>query len=374
NEGQLYRVDPAAEEITILADLEPRQVPALLNVGEDRFLLGTANPAQIVRLAPTYAPQAVVTSQALDAGQISLWGKLQIMAHAPGGTGLEVQTRSGNVADPDATEGSWSKWSKPHKVGLVGGHSAYIEVESPNARFLQYRLRLRSEGEATPSVLSVSLKYLMPNLKPKIESIQSAYAKAKPRGDEKAPTPLNVLKIEWKASDPNKDRLRYRLEVKPYGTDDPFVTIKDNLAENNFSWNTLTTPDGRYLLRVAASDEGDNIPEQALVTSRRSDPVIIDNTPPEVRDLVARQTGPGSAQLSAHLADDLTAVSEIRYNVDSDKDWKFVLPRDLIYDSTSESVQVKIDGLSTGAHVLTLRASDSQGNTRYVSRRLDIKP
>ncbi len=77
NEGQIYRIDPAAEETTMIVDLEPQQVPALLRGPNGGMLVGTANPAKLIRLDRQVAGRGTYTSPIMDATQISLWGKLR---------------------------------------------------------------------------------------------------------------------------------------------------------------------------------------------------------------------------------------------------------------------------------------------------------
>ncbi|MBI1370864.1 MAG: hypothetical protein GC162_19700 [Planctomycetes bacterium] len=370
NEGQLYRVSPDVGEVTILADLEPQQVPALFDLGKGEFLVGTANPGRIMKLTDAYAPAGTLTSITLDAKQISLWGNLQVMASTPKGTSVEIQTRSGNVGDPDA--GSWSPWSDPQKIDPTG--ASYFKLLSPSARFLQYRLTLNSDGKASPSVISVALRYLMPNLPPTINSIKAEYAQNNSRGGPEGaePQPKSVLKVDWEASDANADKLTYTLEAKPFATDAPYITIADKIDANSFDWDTRTMPDGRYTLRITASDAADNIPDQALSSSRRSDPVTVDNTPPDVGELAVKTDGK-TATVSLKASDALSPIAEVRYALDSEKDWHLVLPEDLIYDSTLESVVVKMADLAPGRHVVTVRVADTQGNTRYVSQTFDIK-
>jgi hypothetical protein len=377
NEGLIFRIDPDGEEVTRIADLEPKQIPALLSLPGGDVLVGTANPGRLFRMADTYAAEATLTSAALDAKQISLFGKFQVTAHTPEGTSVDVQTRSGNVADPEA--GSWSEWSKTQTVTLAADHSHYLDTLSPAARFLQYRLTLHSKGKATPSVAEVSLKYLMPNLEPRIASVKADYPKARPAGLGAAPAAADSaqrsLKIDWEATDPNEDKLVYKLEARPFDSDGPWVTLADKLDANTYDWNTRTAPDGRYILRVTASDSPDNIPDQALSATRRSDPVTVDNTPPSIEKLTVKPAGDGTIEVNAQVTDALSPIADVRYSISGkDKEeWKMVLPVDLIYDSTDELISVKISGLAPGSAVLTLRATDALGNTRYLAQPFELK-
>lgn len=370
NEGQIYQVDPETEEVAILANLDPQQVPAMLALGEGKVLLGTANPGAVVQMTGAYPESGSLTSKPLDAGQISLWGMLNLNINTPGKSQVQIQTRTGNVGDPES--GSWTDWSAPKSVTSTDGLGISQIVDSRPARFLQYKLTLKGDGKDTPSVSSLDLKYLMPNLRPSIKSVKTSYPEAAggPRGARADAGPRGKMKIQWEAADGNGDGLNFKLEARKLGDDGPFIVIEKSIENNNYDWDTKSMPDGKYILRITATDAPDNVDGQELTSSRLSDPVSIDNTAPQVLDLKLDRTGADAAELSATVTDAISDIAEVRYSVDGGAEWKFVLPKDQIYDSTSESVVVKITALSPAAHVVSLKVTDTMGNTVHVSRSL----
>ncbi len=182
---------------------------------------------------------------------------------------------------------------------------------------------------------------------------------------------LVALNVEWEASDPNNDQLRHTLEYRAAGTD-KWLPLAEDITGTSFEWNTKRVPDGRYVLRITSSDSPDNPATMARTTSRQSDPVLVDNTPPAFGDKQMRVQG-ATATFTATVSDALSAVKLIQYAVDNTGKWQAVLPDDLIYDSTRETITVKIADLSAGAHVVTLRAADAQGNVQYVAETIEIK-
>ena len=80
----------------------------------------------------------------------------------PTGTGVELYTRCGNTQAPDST---WSAWSKPYT------NAAGEPIESPKARYLQWKAVLTGSGKATPMLTSVTSAYLPRNARPSIASI-----------------------------------------------------------------------------------------------------------------------------------------------------------------------------------------------------------
>jgi len=372
NEGQVYRVDPNEQEKTVIADLEVQQVPAMALV-DGRIVVGTANPGQVVRLGAGYADRGTFTSDPLDAGQISRFGNLTVLAMLPEGAGVAVQTRSGNVGNADL--GLWSEWSAPATVEpQFPGQPVFHEVASPSARFLQYRLILESEGKRTPAVERVAIKYLTPNMRPQITSVSTQYAEGNGANGE-APAPRTTINVEWEASDPNGDTLQYALEFRRLsrpGDEHPWLPLEDEIDQTRYEWDTRTVPDGRYELRLIASDAPDNVEGEAMEARRITSQVVIDNRQPEIVDFTVEPGDPGALRVELTAEDGLTPISDIRYSVDGAEPWQAVLPADRIYDSTSERAAFTITDLSPGLHVVSVRVIDSQGNAHYVSRTAEV--
>ena len=72
------------------------------------------------------------------------------------------------------------------------------------------------------------------------------------------------------------------------------------------------------------------------------------------------------------VIDEFTVVSEFSYTVNSNDKWKAAIPEDLVYDTTREKFNIKLDGLEPGEHIVALRAKDSLGNTTYKTVELDV--
>jgi hypothetical protein len=177
--------------------------------------------------------------------------------------------------------------------------------------------------------------------------------------------------IEWEASDPNNDHLRYTVQYAAPGSE-RWITLVENTDQSSYEWQTRRVPDGRYLIRVTAGDWPDNPPDMALSATRLSDVVLVDNTPPQLTRLQAKVEGQ-TATITTEVLAHLCTVANLQYAVDSAADWKPALPDSLIFDSTKAPCTIKIPDLKAGPHVVTLRATDSQGNTKYQAVSLDVK-
>ena len=396
SEGQLYAIDLGTLDTSILHDLDAEHLTALGIGADGRVIIGASNAAALHSLERRVARDGTYTSPALDAAQPSLWGRLAVAGRVPDGAELTVATRSGNVADPEAA--AWSDWSDPVPVaadpiaGSLAPRSA--PVNAPPARFLQYRLDLAAADAdaaggtapgraATPVVESVTIAYVTPNLPPRITSLTASYPDAPEPGKPAEPK----MTVEWKATDPNADRLLYRLEAQPERpaaaneqaradvdappADAVWLPLAEDLAETRFEWDTTTFPTGRYTLRVTASDRLDNAAGDARTTARRSDPVVVDNHAPELRDVAVQVIG-RSVTVRGKAVDQTLPIAGLAYRIGDTEAYQPVLPEDLIFDSTAEAWSVTLPRLKSGGHVLTLRVIDARGNTRYVNRILTL--
>lgn len=362
SEGMVYQVNPAAEETIVLAKVDPKQVTCLLPARDGNIYMGTANVGGIGTIGSGFARSGSFTSPVLDATQISRFGKMQLHGSLPAGTALTVSTRSGNVKD--ATQTSWSKWSEP--VNAV----EFVQISSPSARFLQYRLAFTSgdEGKATPVVEDVGIAYQVPNLPPVVKSIKVTAIAEPAQGGTEAGEPARVARsprqqISWEASDPNSDAMRYSLYFRR-GVGSPWILLRENVAETQLEWDTRSVADGRYEIRVTADDTKANPPGKGRSASRVSDPIQVDNTAPVIGSVRSSENG-GEVNIELKVIDRSSIVAALDYSVNASKGWQAVLPSDNIFDSPEEAVTFSVPGLAAGSHQVTVRATDAKGNQAF---------
>jgi hypothetical protein len=363
-EGQIYQVRPAAEETIVLAKVNPKQILSLLPTPDGKLYMGLANVGGIAMLSPGYAVEGKYTSPVLDATQVSRFGNLQLHGSLPGGSSLKVATRSGNVRD--SGQKSWSNWSEDQAA------AEFVKVTSPPARFLQYRLTFASAdaGKASPVVEDVGVSYQMPNLPPQVKSIKitpmpDVAASANPGAADADPVRIPTARrqtIAWEASDANNDPLAYSLYFRQPGA--PWILLKEKVRETQLEWDTRSVADGRYEIRVVASDASANPPGKGRTSARVSDPVLVDNMPPAIGDVLWKQRG-GDVVAEVTAVDRTSTVALVEYAVDSGREWQTVLPSDNIFDAPEERVSLTVPGLSPGTHQLTLRATDARGNQAF---------
>ena len=136
--------------------------------------------------------------------------------------------------------------------------------------------------------------------------------------------------VRWGASDADGDPLVYKVEIKG-DRDSRWQVLKDKLQDRYYSFDSTAFPDGHYTIRVTASDAPANTPAEALTGSLCTDPLTIDNTPPEITGLSAVADGQQLAvSFTAH--DALSWIDKTEYSVNGG-DWILVQPTSKVTDS-----------------------------------------
>ena len=129
------------------------------------------------------------------------------------------------------------------------------------------------------------------------------------------------------------------------------------MRDNFYTIDGATLADGRYIVKVIASDAPDNPLGQSLSGERLSEPVDIDNTPP-----VLRVVAPVSGTRVVFEVDDATGkIRRGDFSLDGGP-WTALFPDDGIADSGHERYSVDLPALGPGEHTVSLRAFDGSGN------------
>ena len=354
NSAQLFAIDPETEQKAIAyEDKQASQITALAAVGDELYL-GTSNPAKLIRLSKSLAEKGTYASDLVDAGQPAMWGKLQIDADIPLGSKVLMSARSGNVKDPN--DPTFSPWTKATEV------TEATQLTCPLGRYCQYRLTLQTvDPSESPVIREVAVPHVIPNLAPKVLSVTAARDEKKKQG---------FFEITYKAQDDNKDTLIYEIEFRKLGRAN-WIKLEDEFTKPKFDWDTKTVEDGRYEVRLTASDERSNTTATKLAGSRISDPFVIDNTAPVIESSNLRTEG-SEVTMSFEIKDEFTAIGKVSYTVDSNEDWVAALPDDMVYDTTDEFFTIVIEDLETGEHVVALRIADDLENTMYKTFDIEI--
>ena len=374
--GRIYQL-LNDHELSLLTQTDQEQTTRVIPMG-NYVLLTTANLGKVYRLGTQPAATGSFESSVRDAGNIAGWGHIRWKADLPAGTSLELFTRSGNSSKPDAT---WSDWSAAYKN--PDGET----IQSPPARFAQWKAVFHSAGSQSPSLREVTLAYLPRNRAPEITELKAA-----PRFDQPALVTVSAVgsggrttgsrsfsgvaspgraqrgvDISWLASDPDQDDLTYSLYFRGEGETE-WKLLQDDLKQNYFQLNPDSLPDGLYRLKVVASDAAQNPASTAKTAERISAPFLVDFTPPEVQVVgVIRAAAPtgsksGTPVTATFKASDASSpLTRAEYALDADP-LQPLLSDDGIVDSRQESFTVRITPPDKMEHLLTLRVYDSSGN------------
>jgi len=355
NSGQLLSLDVPAQRAAIIYQNEKTPQISAVTVAEKNIYLGTANPPQLIVLEDSLAEQGTFTSDLIDAAQPAQWGKLQLEADIPNHCQVLMTTRTGNVKD--INDPTFSEWTKPVQLKKPA------QITSPLARFCQYKLILRSQNpKNTPLIRQIAVASSIPNLSPLLEAVTII-----PTGQDNE---KGIFKIDYKASDRNNDKLTYEIHFRKILAK-TWIQLEEQTETNSFKWDAKTVEDGRYEIKVTASDLQDNTSKTELTDSRVSDPVIVDNTPPIIKNLSVLQPDPNII-VTLTVTDELSTVAKLDYTIDSRTDYQGTLPDDRVYDTTEENFEIHIENLKPGPHIIALRCTDAAGNTIYKTIPVDI--
>ncbi|HEY0367100.1 MAG TPA: hypothetical protein VGC73_11550, partial [Pyrinomonadaceae bacterium] len=272
DKGRIYSVTNDGRD-TLLLQSPEGQISSLL-VRNDQIYAASSNQGKLFRFGNEVVTEGTFESPVRDAKLIASWGRVWWR----GAGTVEVQTRSGNGERPDAT---WSDWSAAYRSPEGN------QIASPRARFIQWRATVRASGSpATPSwVEDVSVAYLPRNVAPEVVSItvlpigvglqQLANVSLDPNVESSGLDPSvfgpvaqvpprrfyqrGARSFQWQAEDRNSDTLEYAIYYRALN-EQTFRLLKDKLRDNFYTIDGATLADGRYIIKVVASDAPDNPP------------------------------------------------------------------------------------------------------------------
>ena len=366
DEGKIYKVDTDGNSIA-LGKCEASQILAMHRVaGSDKLLLGTGNSAKVYELTKEYKAEGTIESKPRNTQAISRWGKLRWEAAPVEGTAITFSTRSGNTKKPDNT---WSDWSEE----LTASEGA--QISSSSAQYVQWRAKFTTtDPSLTPTLNKVVLASAQANIEPRFTEVTIQHGNEpkesggppSPRPRESGPpknaaSPTKQWTVQWKVEDQNKDTLQFAVYYRGIGETN-WKLLKKELTTTSYNWDTMSMPDGRYVIKIEATDKLSNPPAWAKSSEKISKPFDIDNTQPIVRDVVAAANGDGTYKITCTTEDQSSHILKAVYKIDGDEHWKVIFPDDGIFDSKMEKLLLQTSSLSAGAHTITIQVTDAAEN------------
>lgn len=387
-EGRVYELDlrQAPVAVALAGRLDARQITQMARSSRGEVVLAGSNPGRLVRLRPGTTTAGTFDSDVRDAGSSARWGSIRWRAR---GTGIAIRTRTGNTSRPDDT---WSEWSDPY------GEPAGSPIASPVARYIQWRAELRGARGAAdaPELTSVTVAYLPRNLRPEVADITvlppgvvfqrpftsseadiagfdgtAAAVEPDVQGqDSPQPGPgrrmyrKGLQTIQWRAEDPNGDRLSYTVSYRREG-ESTWHVLREGLTDAIHVWDTTSVPDGRYVVRVTATDRPANAPVDALEGVRESEGFDVDNSAPVI---TVEPPGREPAMVDVIVRDAQSGVRRVEYALGGER-WQVVYPVDGLSDSREERFRIPLPTAADRARLI-IRATDVLQN---VATRGDVR-
>lgn len=143
--------------------------------------------------------------------------------------------------------------------------------------------------------------------------------------------------------------------------------------ETSYSWDTTKVSDGRYLIKVVASDRASN-GDDFLTAEKISDPFIVVNKPPRVvafqKHLSIREDK--SVVLPGYSYQTLAEIAGVEYRVDTGE-WTAASADDGIFDSPNEAFTIRTLPLDSGERTIEVKAIDAAGNAATTKVKVKVE-
>lgn len=348
-EGKVVRLMPNHQSV-VLADVDERQVSSLILAGDKGWVLAS-DPVVAHPIEAQGATSALWTSDVLDAGIRARFGKASWDASGS----VELSTRSGNTEEPDET---WSDWS--------AGLKKPGPVSSSPGRYLQVRARLSGGQKAqlrrvTVPFVTDNLRAVVTEVKAKSPAVTDGSTGVKESGSPLDGKRSPKVKLSWKVDNPDEDSLRYFVEYRLEGSKTWFDALEPGEVHtsSSFDWNTEDLPEGKYRVRVTASDELANPPARAKKHHLQSQQVLVDNTAPRFEGLRLE----GKSVVGVAI-DGIGPIQRLEMRIAGRQEWIPFEPKDGIFDEAREEFAFDLGQTEVGDKALiTVRAFDTAGNS-----------
>src|SRR5262249_40650172 len=145
-----------------------------------------------------------------------------------------------------------------------------------------------------------------------------------------------------------------------------FRLLKEHIRDAFFTVDAASLADGRYIFKVVASDALDNPAAAAMSGERISEPIDIDNTPPNIRGVGTPSVVADRVRAGFHVEDATGRMKRSDVSMDGGS-WREVFPDDGIADSQRERFSLDLPLVGAGEHTISLRAYDNSNNVGSVS-------
>ncbi|MBN2723028.1 MAG: hypothetical protein JXR95_03045 [Deltaproteobacteria bacterium] len=369
--GQIYLLDPKDYSGSVLLETTERQLQDFwLDPGKSGVVI-TGDGAACYTLKRNAKKEISYESKVMDATRGSRFGRL--LLNVTGGK-VTVETRTSAVSDAK-DDSLWSPWRKPGNFKLLPGGFLSATVNSPGARFFQYRIKWPQGSKAR--VRGIKVYFVPANLQPRMLDIgftgavsyHSGLFKMDPVLPDQLKTRSSDIKILWKYFNPDGDSHLFTIYYRRIGekTWRKFRS-KAPVRGTYFVWKAGNYPDGVYEVKVRVDDSPSNSQKDVKFSELVSGKVVVDNSPPLLTKLKAVKR-----KVSFTVTDKVSRLTAVSWSI-SGKTFHMAMPVDGIFDTTSESFELNIPAkVSSGTHILQIRVIDEAGNIASFSQEIVTK-
>ena len=367
--GKLYRVNPKNGEFESVGKTEGKDIVAILQMEQEdgmKTILGTGNPGKLFTLTTSHVEEGTLESAVHNAQSLSRWGKISWEAEVAEGTSITLVTRTGNTRKPDDT---WNKWSED--LTTAEG----TQIPNADGQYIQWKAKFTTtDTSKAPILKKVTLASAQTNVEPILSSVSirtGGSSAQRPSGPQppgapgrgsSAPASPKRWKVEWKVADVNRDTLQFTVYYKAVDEEN-WKLLKKELNAPSYDWDITSIADGKYEVKVVATDKLSNPVGWEKTVEKVSAPVSVDNTDPEVGEIDVDQQADGTFKITCKVSDAMNTVQRAVYKIDNDEQWKVIFPEDGIFDSKEEELLLHTTKLPDGAHSITIRVTDRAQNT-----------
>lgn len=354
--ADIYKINGNDGLLSYIGGLENKTL-STFSATKDGLYFAISKTGEIYKMQNGNPSEGSFISDTLDLKLLSKLGSLKAMTTIPDGSDISFEVRTGNVARVDNT---WSDFTKVSEDG---------KINSPDGRFLQFRITMKNSNaneKSVPVLSSMDFTYIENNLPPDVlNGGLTTYYKQQNDSSETTKSPQleeNETMIYWKGSDPNGDKLIYDLEYKLKGEKN-YRKLANNLETPYFRFKSYLMPSGIYDFRITASDRFDNPIDLSKTKTLEVLNIKYDNDSPEIFDFAVKTEG-NKRIITFRAEDKLSFLKTVRYSTITEE-WHYILPDDKVLDSMSENFTIIIEDEETGS--ITIEVLDTEGNIKYYS-------